>query len=395
MDSNFDHQPKVVDLFCGAGGLSCGFHRAGFVPIAGFDKNSKFVDTWSKNHSGVAESIDLSEVKPSELKDKIPSDDVDLVIGGPPCKDFSKTNRKVDFGRNHLVTVFSEHVKSISPSGFLIENVRSLISRNEEIMEDVLQNLSDDYDISYRILDAADYGVPQHRLRAFVVGIKKEFLNYEDPMFPKPTHGPDSPSNRSIIAAGDALEDIKEPNNNDKYEIKSKDAHLLPDIPPGMNYSFYTEKLGHPDPKFEWRSKFSDYLYKADPEKPVRTIKAKPGAASGPFHWNNRKFTEDELKRLQGFPDSFVFNTSSYSATVEMIGNSVPPKLSYVLAMSILKQSDISVKLISQDKKLDFYSRRRTDTEEYKNKAEERIQDLYDRREKNHPFRDGMNPNKY
>lgn len=104
------------------------------------------------------------------------------------------------------------------------------------------------------------------------------------------------------MTAGDALEEIPEPSDKQKYKVKSKHAHLLEDIPPSMNYSFYTDKMGHPEPKFEWRSKFSDYLYKTDPQKPVRTLKAKPGAASGPFHWENRRFTEKELMRLQTFP---------------------------------------------------------------------------------------------
>ena len=63
--------------------------------------------------------------------------------------------------------------------------------------------------------------------------------------------------------------------------------------------------MGHPEPRFAWRSRFSDFLYKADPEKPVRTIVAKLGAYSGPFHWKNRKFTLEEFKRLQTFPDNY------------------------------------------------------------------------------------------
>lgn len=378
MESHFSHQPNLVDLFCGAGGMSYGFEKAGFNPIVGYDVESDFTDTWERNHGGEGRVKDLSTVEPEQLSSNLPDQQIDLVIGGPPCKDFSKTNQKVDFGRNHLVTVFSEHVMKIQPKAFVIENVRGLTGRYDEILEEVINNLNDVYNISHRLLDAADYGVPQHRLRAFVIGIEKDVLNTEETKFPAPTHGPDSKSGRDIITAGEAISDLPEPTDGSIYEVKSKHEHLLNDIPPGMNYSFYTERLGHPDPKFEWRSKFSDYLYKADPDKPVRTLKAKPGSASGPFHWSGRRFTEQELKRLQGFPDSFEFDTESYTRTVEMIGNSVPPPLANSIAYSIIRQSDISCELISEDKKLDFYSRRRTDTEEYERKAEKRIEDIYD-----------------
>ena len=111
----------------------------------------------------------------------------------------------------------------------------------------------------------------------------------------------------------------------------------MPDIPPGLNYSFYTEKLGHPKPIFAWRSKFSDFLYKADPAAPVRTIKASGGAYTGPLHWNNRFFALGEYKRLQTFPDDYVISGCKQIA-VKQIRNSVPPQLARMLAASIQLQ---------------------------------------------------------
>ena len=85
---------------------------------------------------------------------------------------------------------------------------------------------------------------------------------------------------------------------------------LLPDIPPGENYRFYTEEMGHPNPQFAWRSKFSNFLYKMDPDDVCRTIIAYQGRYDGPFHWKNRKCTVDELKRMQGFPRDFRIEQS-------------------------------------------------------------------------------------
>jgi DNA (cytosine-5)-methyltransferase 1 len=206
--------------------------------------------------------------------------------------------------RGRSLVLSAEYISQIEPKVFLIENVRQVTTKYDDVLKDFVSVLDDDYSISHRILDSADYVVPQHRIRAFIIGIKDQNIlkEHKKPKFPRPTHGPDSDSNSSLVTAGDALEEIPEPSDKQKYKVKSKHAHLLEDIPPSMNYSFYTDKMGHPEPKFEWRSKFSDYLYKTDPQKPVRTLKAKPGAASGPFHWENRRFTEKELMRLQTFP---------------------------------------------------------------------------------------------
>lgn len=372
-----DRELNVIDLFCGAGGLSMGFQEDGYNVVAGVDNDEKALDTWKLNHkNGVTINTDISSVNPEKLKSRLPKDNINVIIGGPPCKDFSNANRMVDLGRNNLVLLYAKLVDKINPDIFLMENVKQITTTDKDILNELYSILQDNFSISHKILDAADYGVPQHRIRAFVIGIKDSILNVNEPKFPEPTHGPDSQSDRCIRSSGSAISDIQEPKSKSKYEVKSKHSDLLEDIPPGMNYSFYTEKLGHPEPVFEWRSKFSDYLYKADPEKPIRTLKAKPGASSGPLHWNNRRFTEAELKRLQTFPDDFEFSTDSYSQVIKMIGNSVPPSLSYALARSIRSQIS-EFNTIDEDKELNFYSRRRTDTEEYKNKARKQIEKLY------------------
>ncbi|MEL5457951.1 DNA cytosine methyltransferase, partial [Serratia ureilytica] len=80
-----------------------------------------------------------------------------------------------------------------------------------------------------------------------------------------------------------------------------------PLVPPGENYLFFTEKRGYPEPIFAYRSRFSDFLYKASPEVPIKTLIASPGKYTGPFHWDNRRFTVREYMRLQGFPDAYKF----------------------------------------------------------------------------------------
>ena len=114
-------------------------------------------------------------------------------------------------------------------------------------------------------------------------------------------------------------------------------GHLLPLVPEGLNYAFFTREMEHPEPVFAWRSKFHDFLYKVDPDGPCRTIKAKPGKFTGPFHWKNRHFTTEELKRLQTFPDDYEI-VGNANKVLEQIGNSVPPRLAQVLAVSVRQQ---------------------------------------------------------
>jgi DNA (cytosine-5)-methyltransferase 1 len=108
--------------------------------------------------------------------------------------------------------------------------------------------------------------------------------------------------------------------------LRGQYAHLVAAIPPGDNYLFLTSKRGHPDPKFEWRSRYWSFLLKLDPSKPSPTIQAQPGPNVGPFHWENRRLRVPEVKRLFTFPDSFDLVGSRLSVQAQL-GNSVPPLL--------------------------------------------------------------------
>ena len=103
-------------------------------------------------------------------------------------------------------------------------------------------------------------------------------------------------------------------------------GRLLPDIPPGDNYLYYTAERGHPAPLFKWRSRYWSFLLKLSPAKPSPTIQAQPGPYVGPFHWDNRRLRVPELRRLFTFPDTFELVGSRNSIQAQL-GNSVPPKL--------------------------------------------------------------------
>lgn len=290
---------------------------------------------------------------------------IDLIIGGPPCQSFSASGRRAGGApgrldeRGTLFEAYCRLIDQVKPKAFLFENVRGILGTNNgEDWKAIVKTFSEiGYKISYRILDALDYGAPQQRERMMLVGHKLE----QEFLFPEPLYGPDSFDHRPYLAAGEALQGLAD--DEDKtalYLSNGKYAHLLPLVPPGDNYLFFTAKRGYPNPVFAYRSRFSDFLYKANPDTPVKTLIARPGKYTGPFHWENRSFRVKEYMRLQGFPDDYVF-IGGRDEIVRQIGNSVSPKLAYYLALAIAKQifgRKSNLRLLPTHKQLSFDKRK-------------------------------------
>lgn len=368
---------RTLSLFSGAGGLDIGFHDVGFDIIESVEIESKFCQTLELN-SGKGKRFENSKVNCIDIREYTSEHlgKIDFIIGGPPCQTFSAAGRRANgvLGTTDARGVlFREYVRlllELSPRGFLFENVYGIIgAQGGEPWAEILQSFSDvGYKLYYRIVDAADYGVPQHRERLIIVGLKEgEFK------FPRPTHGPDSIDNEPFYNAETAIAGVELSDDESKSGIGGRYGSLLNDIPPGLNYSFYTEKMGHPNPVFAWRSKFSDFLYKADPNTPVRTIKAQGGAYTGPFHWDNRFFTYREYKRLQTFPDDYEISGTKQIA-VKQIGNSVPPQLARMMAVAIRQQVfntkfPFELSFMDDSEELTFRKRKRKLTAVYRKKA--------------------------
>jgi len=135
------------------------------------------------------------------------------------------------------------------------------------------------------------------------------------------------------MSTGQALDGLISPPEAEEV-VRGRWGHLLPNIPPGDNYLHYTAKRGHPEPIFEWRSRYWSFLLKLDPSKPSPTIQAQPGPNVGPFHWENRRLRVPEIRRLFTFPDEFEFVGRRASIQAQL-GNSVPPRLAEHVARSI------------------------------------------------------------
>jgi DNA (cytosine-5)-methyltransferase 1 len=360
------NKPKALSLFTGAGGLDIGFHRMGFDIVASVEVEPIFCKTLEGNRGRYFSAdckiicADIRHLEPVELH----IESVDVIIGGPPCQSFSAAGRRaggvtgITDVRGSLFEHYCRFVQYFKPQAFIFENVRGILQGNKgrDWQEILSQFESLGYSLFYKVLDAADYGVPQHRERLILVGAKKDAF-----LFPHPTHGPDSLTKKPYVTAYEAISDLQS-ENEPIYDYGGKYGKLLQEVPPGMNYHYFTKELGYPRPIFAWRSRFSDFLYKADPDKPTKTIVARLGKYSGPFHWKSRKFTLAEFKRLQSFPDDYEF-AGSLSEQLRQIGNSVAPKFADALAAALKKQlfeSYYPVDLLPEHYHLSFDTRKST-----------------------------------
>ncbi|WP_343633423.1 DNA cytosine methyltransferase [Fluviicola sp.] len=345
---------KMISLYSGCGGLDKGLEDAGFTTIFANDIEPLCGLTFAKNFpnaqfftGNISEYIDY--LKTQKIKSPELFEDVDLVAGGPPCPPFSKSRfylkdkpRALDDPKaEETVSGFFDAVELISPKSFLFENVAGITFKShQEAFDYIIERTKDlGYEPSYKIVNTADYGVPQIRQRFFLVGTKKNKF-----VFPSETHSKDHKNGlKNWEGCGKVLKDIDtEENASDEgHRAGGKHHHLLKDIPPGDNYLFFTEKKGHPNPEFEWRSRFWSFLLKLDPELPSWTIQARRSNNMGPFHWRNRILRILEVKRLQTFPDNWYL-----SGTVEQqwrqVGNAVPPLMAEILGKELLKHIDLN-----------------------------------------------------
>ena len=174
---------KVLDLFCGCGGLSLGFEQAGYEILGGIDLNPHAVATFQHNFpESVAIQADLEVLSIEAIEERIPNlAEVEVLIGGPPCQGFSSANRwthESEDVRNRLFFEFVELADHIQPKAILIENVRGIITRDNGYARDRIYQIFQErgYNVCHRVLNASHYGVPQNRPRVYIVGIRRDKL---------------------------------------------------------------------------------------------------------------------------------------------------------------------------------------------------------------------------
>ena len=343
---------RFVSLFSGCGGLDLGLTAAGFNPVMALDNDEWCSKSHEANFPGVpfyrGSVADVDRDMAAELSGGETLKEIALLAGGPPCPPYSKSR----FYRTEKPRALADPVGEVTmdgyisflrflrPRAFLLENVAGL---GYEIHREALDYLlgaaeSEGYACTYKVLNAADYGVPQIRERFFMVGVRDGVFGFPPPTHRNPNKTPNlfESSLPPWRTAGEVLIDLDtEDNAGDDGHFAGGSHHdLLRQVPPGDNYLYFTEKRGHPQPLFKWRSRYWSFLLKLSPDMPSWTIQARRSNNMGPFHWRNRILRLAEIKRLQTFPDDWVLS-GKVEQQWRQIGNAVPPDLALILGRAI------------------------------------------------------------
>jgi len=342
--------------------MSLGFEMAGFETLLGIDKDKASLETFEKNHkhAEVLEA-DIEETSSAEIQRLVGRRKVDVIIGGPPCQGVSLSGpRKFHDPRNKLFLSFIQITKDINPKAFVIENVPGLLSLFKgKLAEAIIHEFeSNGYKIYPKILNAADYGVPQTRRRVFFIGLRNSNKNFN---FPLKNHSELAPllgdPQEKYITCEEALSDLNPLNGHPgsaeqeyflpprcKYQkMMRKGSHkvynhiatkhtkkvkqIIALVPEGGNYK---------DLPQEYRNSRNFHVAwtRYHSQKPAPTIDT---GHRHHFHYkHNRVPTVRENARLQSFPDKFIF-FGNKSEQNRQVGNAVPPLLARAIALEVLK----------------------------------------------------------
>ena len=343
---------KIIDLFCGCGGLSLGFEKAGFEVVYAIDMWQRAIETYNYNHSNeIAECKDIHELTNKQLRKLNSKGDVVGVIGGPPCQGFSKVGtRDVNDPRNHLYLEYCRVVEQISPEFFVLENVGGLLTLCKGMFrDDIIKRFGElGYNVEFRQVCASDYGVPQNRHRVFFVGIKNKKFVFPEKLGYTIT-SKDAIGDLMPLSSEDGMDELHpyatEPLNEYQKEMRGnismvanhqitnhtkKTVDIISMVPDGGTI------YDLPDEYWEVR-KYRKGFERMPSFKPCHTVDT---GHRNYFHYSeNRIPTARENARLQSFPDSYVFLGSKTDQYKE-IGNAVPPLLAYHIARAIKEQLD-------------------------------------------------------
>ncbi|MGB1048946.1 MAG: DNA cytosine methyltransferase [Rhodothermales bacterium] len=308
----------VLSLFSGVGGMDLGFTQAGFQVVWANDNYSDAADTYRRNLGDHIVEEDVLEIESSAFPE------CDVIIGGFPCQGFSvaNTQRSKQDGRNRLYLEFVRVLSATMPRVFVAENVPGILSlEGGDVLKTIVSDFSDvGYRVSYKVLNAADFGVPQLRRRVFIVGIRSDVSLKSDSIWPTKTHAdPSSEEAESLsewVSVGEALDHLSPPGPDS-------------DVANHASYSKY-------------KLRFNGYLghRTIDASAPAPTVTGRGDMKGGVvvMHHpsNTRRMSPRETAIVQGFPDDFVFSGTN-SSVYRQVANAVPPPLAKAVALALSK----------------------------------------------------------
>jgi len=374
--SNKSNKPKIIDLFCGAGGFSLGFIKEGYKVELANDIEPVAIETYKYNHPDISTDKILSgDIK--EIVNNIDTyidTDIDIIIGGPPCQSFSSANqqRVIDDPRNVLYTYYVKAVEKIQPKFVLMENVRGMIKVADQVVEDFNQV---GYDVKYKLFDSSEFSVAQKRVRLLYIGINKDYAKVHHLTPSQLMKEVETEiKNRQLFVLKDALEQIKPlhcptvkntteldcEKSGKKIDINNYGSNDYLDLINSsckqtfvfnhkarycneINETIYKtlqqgadatcDSIKNVMPYSHRNHVFKDKYFKLYEDRPSRTITAhlKMDCHSHIHPTQTRSLTPREAARVQSFPDDYLF-LGAYLKTYMQIGNAVPPLMSQVFA---------------------------------------------------------------
>jgi DNA (cytosine-5)-methyltransferase 1 len=330
----------AVGLFAGAGGLDIGLQAAGFRIALAVECDAICCETLRANHSWTVIGQDLGAITPRRIlrAAKLRKRYIDLISAGPPCQPFSKSAnwspnglRRLRDPRAFALHNLMEIIGYALPRCVLIENVEGFRRGGLRFLLREFRHINRTFGTNYRpnwkVLNAADYGVPQSRRRLFLVAFRDGRVF----QFPEATHVDNH------VTCWDAIGSLAKKKRSD-LALRGRWAKLLPSIPEGSNYLWHTNRGGG-ESLFGWRTKYWSFLLKLAKNQPAWTIPAQPAQNAGPFHWSNRQLRTSEMLRLQTFPSN-IFVAGTRAERQRQIGNAVPPLLAEVIGRAIIAALD-------------------------------------------------------
>ena len=370
-----DASLKMIDLFCGAGGLSLGFSQEGFITSLANDIQDCCVDTYAHNHPETPrDHIVLGDIKDvvKNLDELLAGRSVDIVVGGPPCQGFSMANRQrlIDDPRNYLYKSYVEVVEKVRPKFFVMENVKGMLSVAEQVKED-FRNIG--YSVECHVLNAKDFGVPQNRERLIYIGnciaidneqIFREIFalsanipehNLGDALFALRELEASRVKNATeagSVESGYKIEknNITDTNEYISYINQGRTVAVVSNHKARYNNDRDIEIYGRMDqgdrsddpkiadimPYARRNDIFKDKYFKLENDKVCKTITAHMKFDCNMYihPTQARGLTPREAARVQSYPDDYFFR-GAYTKTYMQIGNSVPPLLGRAIAQVI------------------------------------------------------------
>lgn len=370
------NKPKIIDLFCGAGGFSLGFINEGYKVELSNDIEPVAIETYKFNHP----EISINKILSGDIKeivnniDKYLDTDIDVIIGGPPCQSFSSANqqRVIDDPRNILYTYYVKAVEKVQPKFILMENVRGMIKVADQVVED-FDKIG--YKVEYKFFDSSEFSVAQKRVRLLYIGINKKYATKQK-LSPQKLmkEVEDELASSKKFVLNDALEQIKPlhcPTVKNMTEVDCEISGKKIDINSYGSNDYLSLINRNKKQEFVFNHKarycneinekiyetleqgadatcdsikdimpyshrnhvFKDKYFKLYEDRPSRTITAhmKMDCHSHIHPTQTRSLTPREAARVQSFPDDYLF-LGAYLKTYMQIGNAVPPLMSQVFA---------------------------------------------------------------